>query len=81
MYHTPTIEINSKAISMPLKAGKKSPFFFIKGEKMVGNPITAAAKEITQITVKIVGRFSSRMLNVIFYWLSLKNKMERQVKQ
>jgi len=46
---------------MPLKAGKKSPFFFINGENIFGNPNTAAAKEITHITVKIVGRFNSRM--------------------
>jgi hypothetical protein len=47
---------------MPVMAGKKSPFFFIKGEKMVGKPRIAAVKDITQITVRIVGLFTTFIL-------------------
>lgn len=70
IYHTPTTEINSKEISIPVNAGKKSPCFFIKGENIVGKPSTAYAKEIIHITVNIVGRFITR-ISISLVFLSL----------
>jgi hypothetical protein len=43
-------------VIIPLKAGNQSPFFFTKGLKIPGNPITETPKPIKQIKVMAVGR-------------------------